>query len=201
MGGDGMGGMAAAIGIVMLFMLLAGFGISFWIGALFARANGWQGGQARRTAIIAGLGGLGIGFAVVTATFFESSWSPPPRLDIAVQPGFKEDWAILIEDPDAATELDWRGTGLPFTQRNARVALPANGLLRVRSFGEGAGRSDLDVRWSDGAVYNGYAGGPAPPGIIGTSYMAVARAGPDGMPLDLPQGEALSAEIRRRQGR
>lgn len=197
-----MGGLAAAIGLVMLLMLLAGFGISFWLGRLFARARGWQGGRARGAAVFAGFAGAGLGMIAVTATFYESSFSPPPRLDVTVPAGFKQDWAILIEDPRETALLEWQGSGLPFTQRYAVVALPASGVLRVKAFGEVAGRGDLEVRWSNGVGYNGYAGGPAPPGTGGTAYIALGRAAPDGMQRSfLAEGEALAAEIARREDR
>ncbi len=198
MGGDGMGGMAAAIVAAMAFMLLGGMALLFWIGRTVARARGWDRTRARNAGVFGGLVGLGLGALAVAATFFESSWSPPPRLDLNVASNYAQPWTILLEDPRAAATLDFEGSGLPFTQRHASLAVPHNGIVRVRSFGEAMGRADLVVRWSDGSAQSGSGMGPAPASTGAKYFIAVDRGGP---PKMLPSDDALARLIAAREGR
>lgn len=196
-----MGGLAAAILIVAVLMVAAGFGIAYWLGRKFARTRGWTPSRVGLAGVLAGLGGMAIGVAAVAATFLESSWSPPPRLEIAVPAGYDRPWTILLEDPRAPATLDWHGSSLPLAQRHARVAAPVNGVIRVRALGEAYGRGDLEVVWSDGAPHNGTGAGPGPAGTGATAYMLFGRPAADGALPEAPSGAALAAEIAARDGR
>lgn len=199
MGGDGMGGLAVVILIVMAVMVATGFGVAFWLGKRFAHMRGWPPSRIRTTGLLAGFGGMLIGFAALVSTFYESSWSPPPRLEITVPPEYQRPWTIILEDPRAPVTLDWRGSSLPFAQRRAAVALPESGIVRVRRFGEASGRGDLEVSWSDGVPHNGTGGGPGPAGTRATAYMLLGRPLADGSLPEAPSGEALAAEVAARE--
>lgn len=193
-----MGGLAAAIFAAMAFMLLAGFAVLFWVARAVARARGWSGAKARNAGLLGGLAGLGFGMLAVAATFFESSWMPPPRLDFVTPPGYAHEWTILLEDPRAAAKLNWQGPGLPFTQRHASVSVPSSGIMRVQSFGEALGRGDLAVGWGDGSPHTGSGMGPAPASTGANYYIAVNRGGPATV---LPYDKALGQMIAQREGR
>lgn len=200
--GDGMGALAAAIFGAMAFMLIAGFAILFFITRAVAKARGADRVRARNIGLIGGVVGLGLGMIAVTATFMESTFSPPPRLELSTPPGYAHEWTFVLEDPSAPTTLIWRGSGLPFTQRVAKLTVPPNGVVRVRSVGEAAGRGDLDVRWSDGANYTGSGSGPAPKGLGATLYIALSRNDdPMRASAMLPYDDALGDLIRQREGR
>lgn len=196
-----MGGVAAAIVIVAVLMVAVGFAIAFWLGRKFARMRGWPPSRVGLAGVLSGLGGMAIGVAAVSATFLESSWSPPPRLEIAVPAGYSRPWTILLEDPRAPATLDWRGSSLPLAQCHARVAVPMSGVIRVRDLGEASGRGDLEVVWSDGAPHNGTGGGPRPSGTGATAYMLFGRSLADGTLPEAPSGDELAAEIAAREGR
>jgi hypothetical protein len=138
---------------------------------------------------------------VVTATFFESTWAPPPELRIVVPDGFAQKWVLLLEDPKTGQDIHWQGSAAPFSGLRADIAVPAGGILRVKGFGAMAGRADTRVVWSDGAPINGAGGGPAPAGVDAVSYMAFARASsdPTAMPEHLPAD--LAAYVKARENR
>ena len=196
-----MGGLAAAILIVAVLMVAVGFAIACWLGRKLARMRGWPPSRVGLAGVLAGLGGMAIGAAAVAATFLESSWSPPPRLEIAVPSGYDRPWTVLLEDPRAPATLDWRGSSLPLAQRHARVAAPLSGVIRVRALGEASGRGDLEVVWSDGAPHNGTGGGPGPAGTGATAYLLLGRPLTDGTLPEAPSGAELAAEIAARDGR
>lgn len=186
MGGDGMNGLAVAILVAMILTVAAGFGLFFLGGWLL---GGWF-GLARGPRWLLGLGagalGVGVGFLAVTATFYESTWNPPPTLALAVAPGFARKWVVLLEDPSSPRELRWTGRDAPFSGRTAAVEVPPSGVVRVRSFDWLAGRGDARVVWSDGARQSGYGGGPAPDGLRASSYIAVNRGDPLETQADAP---------------
>jgi hypothetical protein len=201
LGGDGLGGLALAFGLAMVAMLVGGLAVAYLFGRALARRWHLSPGQGRLLGVASGAAGLLIGLAVVTATFFESTWAPPPELRIVVPDGFAQNWVLLLEDPKSGQDLDWQGSTAPFSGLRADVVVPAGGIVRVKGFGAMAGRADTRVVWSDGAPINGAGGGPAPAGIDAVSYMAFARASSDpaAMPEHLP--EDLAAYVKAREGR
>jgi len=199
-----MGGLALGIALVIGLMLAAGFGLAFWLGRGTARPGaGSPAGATRSTARgqLFGFMGLALAAVGVAATFYESSFSPPPRLDVAVPAGYAQPWTIILEDANAGTSLDWQGSGLPFTQRHARLAILPSGVSRVRSLGEALGRGDLEVNFSDGARLISNGGGPAPAGSRASNYLLLGRAAADGAMPEAPSGDSLASEIAAREGR
>lgn len=178
MGGDGLGGLAMAIFIVMLAMVAGGFAILFLIGRAIGRRMGLSRGRRVALGIVSGVGGILLGLLAVAATFFESSWAPPPALTVVIPPGFEHRWVILLEDPRAPTRVEWRGAELPFQGRSATLAVPPSGIMRVQSLVTMAGRGDLQVSWSDGSSATGVGGGPVPLGLGATNYVALLRGEP-----------------------
>jgi len=204
MGGDGMGGLALGIALVIGLMLAAGFGIAFWLGRGTAKPGaGAPAGATRGTArgLLFGVMGLAIAAVGVSATFYESSFSPPPRLDVTVPAGYAQPWTIVLEDANAGASLDWQGSALPFTQRHASLSIPQSGVARVRSLGEALGRGDLEVNFSDGARLIANGGGPAPVGSRASNYLLLGRAAADGAMPEAPSGDSLANEIAAREGR
>lgn len=199
MGGDGMGAMAAAIFGAMALMLIAGFVIAFFIGRWLARNA--APGKRLAISLTAAIVGVGIGLLAVTATFFESSWSPPPKLYITVPPRFAHGEAIFIEDAARGAPLTWHGVEIPFMGKTARITLGPSGVARVKSFGDMAGRGDLAVQWSDGADANGYAGGPGPKALGASGFIILSRGAWAPGRFEPPMEDAaLAAYVRQREG-
>ena len=100
MGGDQGNGLAMAIGIVMLLIIL-GCAFLMW---LFARFLTRKVSPKRRGLVTALLtaAGLGIGWMVMTATFYESSFDPPPELRLTAAPGMDARWVVLLEETGRA---------------------------------------------------------------------------------------------------
>ena len=196
MGGDGMGGMALAILIAMLLMLAVGFGVAFMIGRGIARKLG---GKAGLWGLGAGLGGIGLAALAITATFYESSWSPPPRLELRVPAGYAHDWTIILEDRTAPRSLNWSSSALPFVQCKATLNIPASGVVRVKSLGKAGGTINLDVRWSDGAWYSSIGGGPAPAETGAQTYIMVDHNIGNGLPSQSLDNARLAEIILARE--
>jgi hypothetical protein len=198
--GDGMNGMAAAIVVVMGLMLAGGLALFWWLGRLLAKAAGWRGRRVALSGLLLGLVGLGAGALLVAATFFESSWAPPPAVTLRLPPGFAHREVLLIEDPRAARTLAWTGVEAPFSGKATTVAVPPGGIIRLRSLDGLAGRADARVVWSDGAAATGAGGGPLPPGIGQGSYLVFSRGEPN-VALEPPWSDpaALAAWIRARE--
>ena len=199
MGGDGMGGLAVAIILAMVLMIVGASVIALLLGRRVARQRGASPAAVIKAGLFGSLIGVALGLSAVAATFFESSWSPPPRLEISVPPGYAQPWTILLEDPRAPTAIVWRGADFPFARRRARIAVPPAGVRRVKALGEAAGRGDLEILWSDGAPHNGTGGGPAPAGSGAHSYILLGRPLPDGILPQAPSGDSLAAEIKARE--
>lgn len=201
MGGDGAGGLALAIGIAMIVMVLGGLALFAFVGRALTRRS--SPGRRRLVTILMALVGLVLGWLLVVATFYESGWSPPPRLTLTAPPGFDAPVVILLEDNRAPQTLAWQGGGLPFSAATAELVIPPSGVARVRSLGPAAGRGDLEVVWADGRPSPGAGGGPGPPGTGATSYIIIER--PDAQaPSELLTADpaAIGAYVwRREQGR
>lgn len=201
-GGDGMGGLALAILVVIGAIILAGLGIAIVLGRLLARRLKLSSGGTALTIAALGLAGLGIGAVVVAATFFETTFSPPPTLRFNLPSGFAHKWVILLEDTSAPREIVWRGFEGPFSGVSAEIDVPANGVLRVRGFGRMSGRADSVTLWSDGSDTRGGASGPAPAGLNASTYMALERGDRYEAPsTDFPTSDeaALVDYVRKRE--
>lgn len=137
MGGDGMGGLVVAI-VVACIAMVALPAIVF---VLVSHQLGRSKSVAVRLALasVAVFLGAVVGAAWVTATFFESTWSPPPRLLLQLPAGFKYASVIFLEQPSALRELSWTGRELPLMGKSAVVVVPVSGVIRLRSLGVLAG--------------------------------------------------------------
>lgn len=172
MGGDQAGGLALAIGLVMLLMVVGGLVLFALLGRVLARRIAPE--RPRLVMALTALVGAGLGWLLVIATFYESSWSPPPQLHLATAPGFDRP-VVILEDPRAPLELAWQGGALPFTTARAEINVPPSGIVRVRDLGPAGGNAMLAVTWPDGRASPGAGGGPGPPGTGAISYLVVER--------------------------
>ena len=201
MGGDQGNGMALVILIVMALMVLGTAAAFALAGHLLTRRL-----APRRRGLITLLmllTGAGIGWLLVIATFYQSTLWPPPRLSVATPAGFDAPVLILLEDPRAGQMLDWHGGTLPFTAPTAAIAVPASGVVRVRSFGPIEERLHVIAIWPDGRqglVAGG--GNTGPPGTGASAYLLIAPpdSPPDAGPLSY-DGPAIAAYIERRERR
>ena len=156
---------------------------------------------------VVGLGvlGVGCGMLVMIATFYESTWAPPPQVTFNAPPGFAATWVIMLEDPTVSTQLTWQGRELPFSGKRTSIDVPLSGIVRVKSLGALSGRVDTTVTWSDGSTSTGQGGGPAPRSTGAVSFSAFNRAkvgaSDDTGQADPPFGdtEALGAYIAARE--
>lgn len=189
---DGLQILLAVFVAGMAAIVAGGFLVAYLVGrAVFPRHRG--------RALGLGLVGAVAGSFLVIATFFKDVWSPPPQLRIEVPAGFAHPDTILLEDARSETELDWRGLRMPFFGVSTTVSVPANGVLRVKSFGPLAGRGDIGLVWSDGSTSRGQLSGPGPSELSASAYVIYGRdgAGPTGIVND----EAVERYIRTREER
>lgn len=191
MGGDGMGGLSAAILLAILAMLVAGFLVFYLVGKKVFRGN-------RPVALLLGIVGLGVGYLAVTATFFENSWSPPPRIRLETPAGYSHPNVILLVDRSAPAGLVWHGSALPFSGQSATLQVPPSGVVRLNDIGPLSGRVDATIEWSDGSASAGIGGGPAPAGLNAESYTIIVRA-PDGTEPPYADEAAMAAYIQARE--
>ena len=200
MGGDQAGGLALAILIVMVLIVVGAVALFFLVARRLTRNL-----APSRRRLVVGLmilAGAGAGWMAVMATFYESSFSPPPRLHLVTAPGFDAPAVVFLEDPRAPAAVEWQDSWLPFTAATATVEVPPSGIVRVRGFGLMAGRADLDVIWSSGMQGWGAGGGPGPHSLGANAYLVTGR--PDVPPGEEAQftGEAdVAAYVAEREGR
>ncbi len=184
-------GLARAIGILVILIVLGGLLLGGLLGRSLARRLGWSG--AKRLLAIVGSGAIGVGAGVliVIANFREDIWAPPPQVALSVPPGFTQDWVILLEDRKGSVQLVWKGVEIPFFGKKTVIDVPPSGIVRVRDLSGIHGRGGIRVLWSDGSYNRGQAGGPAPQSTGATSYSAFSRARSWlDMPPQLPFGDA-----------
>lgn len=192
-------GMAAAIGIVMLLMVAGGFTLFVLVGRAIARTRGAEPRKAMRIGLLAGVLGLGAGYLLVIATFYESTWSPPPTVRFALAKGADPEWIMLLEDPVRGKRLQWSGIEAPFIGISTEVAVPPGGVVRVASLDKLSGRGDARAVWPDGTQSTGGGFGSAPEALGGRVYAAWTRRGWEEPATDLPSDEALVAWVRARE--
>jgi hypothetical protein len=184
-----------------MLLIILGCAFLMW---LFARFLTRKVSPKRRGLVTALLtaAGLGIGWMVVTATFYESSFDPPPELRLTAAPGMDARWVVLLEDP-RGQELTWNEGTLPFAATTAELTVPPSGIVRMRSFGPMNGRMDVGISWSRGPAAMGAGGGPGPPGSGASAYMILPH--PDHMNSTAdyppPSEAALAAYIAEREAR
>lgn len=201
MNGDGSGGLSTAILLAIVLIITLAVGGAVWLARNRGATRGWSSAKRSGMTGLAILIGLVVGGGAVSATFFENSWSPPPRLELHVPPGYDQTFTILLEDPKARGTLGWTGSTLPFAGQYATIEVPASGIVRVSSFGAAAGRGDLEVIWSDGVAAQGVGGGPAPSDARANAYILLVRPGSGDATATPPSGDALAREIALRERR
>jgi len=103
-GGDQGNGLALAILIVMVLMVLGGVALFAFAGRLLARKLAPP--RRRLVMVPMALAGAGLGWLLVIWTFYQSSWSPPPRLHLATAPGFDAPVVIFLKDPRAPRTVE-----------------------------------------------------------------------------------------------
>jgi hypothetical protein len=153
---------------VLLVVVPAAFG--FWV----ARKNTSAQNPYRVLVIAASVAlGLVAGGLAVVASFFESTWSPAPRVELALPAQFDHDWVILLETPSASRTLTWSGVEAPFSGKKTVVDVPASGVVRVQSLAVVAG-GNVEARTRGGAQSDGSGSGPGPTALGATSYLALS---------------------------
>lgn len=215
-----MGGMAAAIlcaSVCMVGVPAALFGAAGFVAFRGRTVPRWARDEesadvqqprpaARRGAIGAVVGalvGVAAGTIAVVSTFFERDWSPPVELMLEVPEGFGHDEVVVLEDRGSSNDFEWSGVDAPFTARSARLAVPASGVVRVRSLQELHGHA-FEAKLSTGPFMHGLRMGPLAPGV-GTGQAVVLSFRPwhPGV-VELPQEPAAFVEAvlaREREGR
>lgn len=199
MGRDGE--LALAIGIVMILIVLGGLLLGVLLSRVMGRRLGWSSDKLLLIALGLGAIGGGGGLLVVMATFYEDTWAPPPQVTLNVPPGFEQNWLILLEDPNASTQLLWEGVEIPFFGKRTSIDVPASGIVRVRDLSELRRPGPETIQWSDGSCNSGYSGGLAPESTGAIRYLAFERleSDCDSPHSPLPYGEALAAYIAARE--
>jgi hypothetical protein len=155
-------GLALAIFAAMAAIILIGTVLGYLLSRGLARGRGWSGTSRAISGVALSALGVVVGGLVVTATFFESTWAPPPRVQFNAPSGFTHTWVFLLEDPSSTNRLIWTGFEVPFRGKNTIVDVPITGVLRVQSLSGISGRVDIDARWNDGSYSTGQGGGLAP---------------------------------------
>lgn len=200
MGGDQGNGLAMALGILMVLIVLGGAALFALAGRVLAR--GAAPPRRRLAVLLMALLGAGLGWLLVIWTFYPSTLWPPPRLHLSAPPGFDAPVVILLEDPRAIRTLAWRAGALPFAAAEAEIGVPSSGIVRIRSFGPLADQGYAEVSWSGGRRGSTLGGGNfGPPGTEAKAFMIIGRADtpPSGAP-SLSDPDAIAAYIAGREG-
>jgi hypothetical protein len=195
-------GLALAILIGMILIVGAGLLVGVLLSRLLARRFGWSGSKRLWASLGLGALGIGAGALAVIATFFESTWAPPPLVALNAPQGFTHSWVIVLQDPATPNALSWQGVEMPFRGKSTAIDVPPSGIVRVRDLGGLRGRADITVRWNDGASNTGQAGGPAPKSTGATAFGAFNRVKGEGAAQDEPpfgDDAALGAYIAARE--
>jgi hypothetical protein len=193
-------GLALAIGILMILIVLGGLLSGVLLGRILARRSGWSGSKLLFATLGLGAIGAGVGVLVVIANFREDIWAPRRQVTFNAPLGFTQDWVILLEDRNSSVQLAWEGVEIPFFGKKTVIDIPASGIVRMRDLSGLRGRPGIKVLWSDGSCNNGNAHGPAPKSAGAAYYSAFNRVAADcEAHPHLPDGAALGAHIAARE--
>lgn len=159
---DGFGGLAAAILVAMVLMVLVP---ALVLGGLAQRV--WKHAAITGAAVVLGAGG---GAIAVAATFYGEAITRP-TLTLEAPTEFEHEWVVLLEDPTVDRRLEWRGALAP----SASLRIPPGGVVRVAELPDPF-RGDIDVVLSGGVHNNGLLARPAPPELRATRMVAFGFA-------------------------
>jgi hypothetical protein len=169
-------GLAMAIFGAMVLMILAGLLLGYLVSRFLGRRFSWTRTKRNISSLIFAAIGLGAGALAVTATFYESTWAPPPQVRFVVPQGFAHNWVFVLDDPNAPQDLVWRGIEIPFFGKTATIEVPPHGIVRISDLGDLGGRMDVVAQWSDGAQGSTLSGGPGPTATKATAFVAFDRS-------------------------
>jgi hypothetical protein len=196
------GGLATAILIGMVLIVGAGLFFALVFSKMLARRFGWSGGKRSAATLALGALGVGAGVVAVIATFYESTFQPPPQVTFTAPPGFTHTWVFVLEDRASPNALVWTGADIPFVGKKTQIIVPPSGIVRVRDMTGLSGRVDTRVLWSDGATSTGQGGGPAPKSTGAVSYSGynrITRGRDEGADPPAGNDEAFGAYIAARE--
>lgn len=159
---DGFGGLAAAILIAMVLMVVVP---GLVLGGLAHRV--WRHAAVTGVAVVLGAGG---GAIAVAATFYGETITRP-TLQLEAPAGYEHEWVILLEDPTVDRRLDWSGGLAP----TASLRIPAGGVIRVAALPDPF-RGDTDVVLSGGPHNTGLVARPVPAELRATRMLAFGFA-------------------------
>ena len=119
--------------------------------------------------------------------------------DAPLPPGFAPPSVMLMEDPTVSAEMPWRGSNKwPLMHRTAELAVPTNGVVRVRTLGFGEVIQHPRMRLADGRSVDSALTVHDVPGVSpGMVLVAIVREG--GEPFD--SGTDIKAWVAREAAR
>jgi hypothetical protein len=203
MNGDGLGGLVVAIIFAGMGMLVLPAVSLAW---LIQKVPAIKASRYRNLAGVAG-GALGavIGAAWVTATFYETTWAPPPKVVLNLPANFKHASVIFLEKPNLSLQLQWTGYQLPYMSKQTVVDVPPSGVVNVRSL-QGLASESFNASTQDGRSVNGWGSGPGPSEIGAHRYihMHLQSAGMHDAQTDpsepvFADSKAFAAYIQKRE--
>jgi len=158
-------GLAQAIGILFLLIVLGAFLLGFLVGRILARRLGWNG--AKRSLVSLGLGAVvagGFALVVIGNVYYRDTWAPRRQVTFNAPPGFAQNWVVLLEDRrSGSVQLVWDGVEMPFFGKKTVIDVPLSGIVRVRDLsGLRNSPRGFKVLWSDGSCNNGWGEGRSP---------------------------------------
>jgi hypothetical protein len=168
--GDGMSALAMAILFASIGMLVLPTVVVLLL-ALYV--PGIKTSRYRSVMIAGGVAlSAMIGCAWMTATFYESVWSPPPSVLLKLPPNFAHPNIIFLEKPSAPLELAWHGVDLALMTKRIEIVVPASGVITVRSL-EGMSGVSPHVTTTENTTINGFSSGPGPAGLGASRYISM----------------------------
>lgn len=114
-----MGGLAVAIGLAMILMVTMPVVVLVLLAKRFGAVP----------MVVALALGVVVGLLAVTATFFESTWSPPVRV---VFEGQSDEKVIVLVADEKAPPIVITGAKLPFVERRVVFTVPPDAVVRVQ---------------------------------------------------------------------
>lgn len=191
-GGDGLGGLSAAI-LMLSLLMIGGVGWLFWLVASRATAaprasagsstsSRPRASRRRVTILFVTLLGLALGYLLMIGTFREDLVDPSPQIRLVTPPSYRDGRIFILEDPIRGRDIDWQGGNEPFSTRFAVIEVPASGVVRLRAMraevpvSPGVYRADINIIWGEDRNGGVNGGGDGPPGTGARAYLIVERS-------------------------